>query len=352
MGALDKTPRSLSYRGEALEQIPLADADDAPEEGAHARNPHSRRIYGVLTAVSLIVFLAAGAYFLAPAVMGLDYVKIHRLEMRGDTAKVPLSRLKEAVEPELEGKSFFTTDIAAVRAAAESVPWVKHASVRRIWPDRIEVDVTVYEAVAQFEDGRLISIEGKLFSANPEEGAEAGNLPTFSCAAEDVPELLRRYRRFQSLLADLPFRITSLALSDRGSWSLSIQGPKIPPTRVELGRESAGISVEERLRQVAAAYPRMEELLGGPPSSIDARYRRAIAAGKVDRKALESYLEENARSEAKKDASAAPVETPLETPFNAAASEPEALAEDADDSADSTELASPENTPTANSEKR
>ena len=178
-----------------------------------------------------------------------------------------------------------------------------------------------------------------------------------------MPELLRRYRRFTSLFGDLPFRITALSLSDRGSWSLVIQGPRIPPTRVELGRDTAGSPVEERVRQVAAAYPRMEELLGGPPSSIDARYRRAIAAGKVDRKALESYLEENARAEEKKEPAALPAENPAEAPEAPQAQEalqagPDAhspdndqeSASDADDSADSTELEAQENTPTERSE--
>lgn len=313
MEDFENTPRSISYKGEALEQIPLTGTTSVPEDGAH---PQKRRSGSLIRVLAALLFAAAlaGAYLAAPAVTGLDYVRIHRLEMKGDTAKVPLPRLKEVVEPELAGKSYFTTDIAAVRAAAETVPWVKHASVRRIWPDRIEVDITVYEAAAQLEDGRLISIEGKLFSANPEEGAEARNLPTFSCAAEDVPELLRRYRRFTSLFGDLPFRITALSLSDRGSWSLVIQGPRIPPTKVELGRDTAGAPVEERVRQVAAAYPRMEELLGGPPSSIDARYRRAIAAGKVDKKALEAYLEENARAEEKKEPAALPAENPAEVP--------------------------------------
>lgn len=357
MEDFNNTPRSLSYRGEALEQIPLTGTTSVPEGGAH---PQKRRSGSLIRVLAVLLFAAAlaGAYLAAPAVTGLDYVRIHRLEMKGDTAKVPLPRLKEVVEPELEGKSYFTTDIAAVRAAAETVPWVKHASVRRIWPDRIEVDITVYEAAAQLEDGRLISIEGKLFSANPEEGAEARNLPTFSCAAEDVPELLRRYRRFTSLFGDLPFRITALSLSDRGSWSLVIQGPRIPPTRVELGRDTAGSPVEERVRQVAAAYPRMEELLGGPPSSIDARYRRAIAAGKVDKKALEAYLEENARAEEKKESVALPAEKPAQSPEAPQAQEahqagPDALspdndqesASDADDSADSTELEAQENPP-------
>lgn len=250
--------------------------------------PSGRRAGRLLTVAAVVAAAAASGLLLwgMPLLERLDCFILHRLDMKGDTAKVPLARIKEVAEPVVAGRTFFTVDLEAVRSAVEELPWVRSASVRRIWPDRLEVDVDVHEAVAQFEDGRLVSSDGVLFSANPEEGSETVGLPAFSCAPEDVPELLRRYRRFSRLLAGLPVRVTELTLTDRGGWRLTFQGTEIPPTRVELGRESAGSSVEARLRQIAAAYPSIQAVLGGPPSSLDARYRGAIAAGKVDREAI------------------------------------------------------------------
>ncbi|MDO5530832.1 cell division protein FtsQ/DivIB [Sutterella sp.] len=288
----DEALIAIKQGGGALRQIPLG--EDPEEAAARRRAGGLRRFLAFL----LVVLLGCGIWYGVehiPELERVDYVRLKRLEMEGDTAKVPLVRLKEAVEPVLEGRSFFTVNLEEVRTAAETVPWVKRAAVRRIWPDRVIVRVEVYEAVAQYEDGRLVSIEGKLFAANPDEGAEAGALPSFSGAAEEVPEILRRWRRFSSLFSGLPFRITEIALSDRGGWSLTVQGPEVPPTRIELGRDRSGTALEERLRQVAAAWPRMVEVFGGPPSAIDARYRRAISARKTDRAALEAYLAENTR---------------------------------------------------------
>ena len=289
----DRHPESVAP-GEALRQIPL---DESRREGAGAARPRRLRT-GLLLRLGCAAVLIGTAALLwtqVPAA-GKDYLTLKRLEMKGDTEKVPLARLREAVEPLLEGTTYFSADLDAVRAAAETVPWVKYAVVRRVWPDRLVIEVTVYEAVAQFEDGRLVSVEGRLFAANPDEGVEASHRPSLSGTADEVPELLRRYRRFSSMMRDLGVFVSDVTLSDRGSWSLTFQSPTIPPTKVELGRESSGAPVEERLRQVVAAYPKMAELLGGPPSSIDARYRRAIAAGKVDRTALAAYLAEVARA--------------------------------------------------------
>lgn len=72
-------------------------------------------------------------------------------------------------------------------------------------------------------------------------------------------------------------------LSDRGGWSFVMSGPEMPPTRVNLGQMREGETPEEKLEELVKAYPLMEELFGGPPSSLDARYERAFAAGLPDK---------------------------------------------------------------------
>ena len=131
----------------------------------------------------LLAVLILGALVVREAADGRIFM-LQRLEMTGDVQKVPLARLKEAVEPAAAGKTFFTVDLKAVRDAAETVPWVQYAAVRRVWPDALMIDVTVYEAAAVYEDGRLVSGEGQLFSANPDEGSETAGAPTFRGEAQ------------------------------------------------------------------------------------------------------------------------------------------------------------------------
>lgn len=259
--------------------------------GAAERMRYGLRRWGLPAArvAGLLTVLILGALVVREAADGRIFM-LQRLEMTGDVQKVPLARLKEAVEPAAAGKTFFTVDLKAVRDAAETVPWVQYAAVRRVWPDALMIDVTVYEAAAVYEDGRLVSSEGQLFSANPDEGSETAGAPTFRGEAQAVPEMLRRWRRFSGLTEHIPAKITELELSDRGSWTLTIESPTIPPTKIELGRDANGAAVEERLRQVVEAYPRIVEIMGGPPASLDARYRRAIAAGKVNREQVAEYL--------------------------------------------------------------
>lgn len=334
--------------------LPGASAAEASDEGAaplsEERSARRRRFPWKAAAETCVVFLvAAGAWWGADRIAALPYFNLERLEMKGDTAKVPLARLKDAVEGAVTG-NYFSADLDQVRAAAETVPWVKRAFVRRLWPNGLEVTVDVYHAMAVYEDGRLVSTEGVLFSANPEEGAEAVDLPNFYGAPSQVNNIARHYKIFSAAAAAIPAKITDVTLSDRGAWTLVMASSDIPPTKVELGRDDAdedssseaasgggaaeaassassaasalfeaaeslfkggepakadgGQAFEpqclsaKRFAAVVAAYPLVESVLKGPPSSIDARYRRGFAAGLVDRKAVAAWREEMAAKRA------------------------------------------------------
>jgi len=44
--------------------------------------------------------------------------------------------------------NFFSINLQRARAAFESVPWVRRATVRRVWPDRLAVSLEEHRAAA------------------------------------------------------------------------------------------------------------------------------------------------------------------------------------------------------------
>ena len=80
------------------------------------------------------------------------------------------------------------------------------------------------------------------------------------------------------MLAPLGMRIASIDVSDRRSWTVDVAGMDGSATRVELGRDTDGIALRDRLAQVVAAYPMVAARAGGTPQSIDARYPNGLAA--------------------------------------------------------------------------
>ena len=263
----------------------------ALEEAREARRASLRFWTKTVCGVAAVAVMAFGAGRIAEAVMHLPIFDFSTLEVSGDVARVPVDRVKLAVEPVIRG-NFFTEDLDEVRKAAESVPWVKNAVVRRLWPDGLRVEVETYVAFALYEDGRLVDPDGVLFSANPDEREDPSvPLPNFYGPAGQTAQIARYYREFSRALGSIGATVTDIACSDRGSWSFVMASSGIPPTKVELGRENGRTNIVAKVADLAAAYPRVVELMNGPPASIDLRYDRAFAATLPDREAIEKLRE-------------------------------------------------------------
>ncbi|RYY50702.1 MAG: FtsQ-type POTRA domain-containing protein, partial [Comamonadaceae bacterium] len=100
------------------------------------------------------------------------------ITVQGEVAHNSAATLRANVAPQLRG-NFFTVDLAATRRAFESVPWVRQATVRREFPNRLRVALQEHHPVAQWgEEGgsRLVNSYGELFEANAAD-AEVEGLP-------------------------------------------------------------------------------------------------------------------------------------------------------------------------------
>jgi cell division protein FtsQ len=71
--------------------------------------------------------------------------------------------------------NFFTVNLDATRAAFERMPWVRSASLRRLWPDGVELSIEEHRAVARWtpQDGesRLVNRQGEVFPPAPRTAA-------------------------------------------------------------------------------------------------------------------------------------------------------------------------------------
>ena len=91
-------------------------------------------------------------------------------------------------------------------------------------------------------------------------------------------EVVEMYGPLSVTVEKLGAKIRDLSVTDRGSWSVVIEGGDIPSTKIELGRNTRDSRVQDRLELVAAHYQEVSRMMGGPPGSIDARYVNAFAA--------------------------------------------------------------------------
>ncbi|MEO6033317.1 MAG: FtsQ-type POTRA domain-containing protein, partial [Burkholderiaceae bacterium] len=85
----------------------------------------------VLAAIGVLALVAAALVWVARQ----PVFALHAIRVEGDLGHNNALTIRANAAPRLSG-SFFTIDLVAARSAFESVPWVRQALVRRIWPDR------------------------------------------------------------------------------------------------------------------------------------------------------------------------------------------------------------------------
>ena len=227
----------------------------------------------LFAAVAGLIALGGGLAWVAQR----PHFSLRAIEVRGDLQHVTSASVRAAVAGRLKG-NYFTMRLDDTRRVMENVPWVAQASVRRVWPDRLLVTLVEHRALGVWNDGRLLSDAGELFVANPAEAEIHGPLPAFEGPVAVARDAARRYYEFAAMLAPLGMRIAAIDVSDRRSWAVDVAGSDGAATRVELGRDTDDIVLNDRLAQVVAAYPMVAARVGGAPQRIDARYPNGLAA--------------------------------------------------------------------------
>lgn len=228
-------------------------------------------------AVVLLLAGAAGWFIQRP------WFSLHRIELHaadGQTLRhVNVNAVRAATLGRLSG-NFFTLNLDETRRVYESVPWVAAVSVRRAWPDRLVVTLTEHRAVAIWDDGRLLSDAGQIFTANVAEAELDGELPQVEAPARFAVEVARRLPGLAAQVALLGLRLETVEVSERASWTLrTADGPLI-----ELGRDDPPGRLDERLALIASHFPTVTAQLGADLVRIDARYPQGFAVAVASRK--------------------------------------------------------------------
>lgn len=229
------------------------------------------------TALLLVLLAALGTGLAAWSwLMQSARFPIRAIELQGELARSSLPTIRANAGPRLAG-NFFSVDLQASRSAFESVPWVRHAVVSRVWPDRLRVRLEEHRAVALWagEDGaepeRLVNDRGEVFDANLGE-VEDEALPVLAGPEGRAADMLALLGRLAPRLAALDLDVATLTLNGRGSWRAVCTDGSV----LELGRGSEDelmARVERLVRTYAAATTRWR----APLELADLRYEGGYA---------------------------------------------------------------------------
>lgn len=246
---------------------------------------------GLLAVAGLLV--AWGIYYSIVTSQLFPVRVVRVVAMQGEEvalSRVTQAQLDEALAGRVSG-NFFGLDLDGVRDTIGALPWVRKVSVRRAWPDRLDVAIEEQVVLARWGADRLVNVQGEVFEGGIADG-ERLELPQLSGPAASERQVTARYRAFKDILGPLGASLEprEVLLSGRYAWRLRLANGLV----VELGRETgveaapsqggqaqtqgpAPLPVAERLSRFAAVYPQTLGKLRRRLDYVDLRYPNGFA---------------------------------------------------------------------------
>lgn len=219
-------------------------------------------IANFLFALSVVLFL----YALLFVVVHLPIFPIREVKVDGQLAHVNREQIKLIVAKHLKG-NFFTLDLIKTRDAFEKLPWARNVSVRRRWPDKLDVVIEEHQALARWGNIALVNTHGELFQA-----ATDDELPVFYGPGDGVMEVTKSYGNYSLILNKADIKIAQVTLSPRRAWEIKTN----KGLKIALGR----VDMDVRLDKFARAYQSTLSQLNVKVVYADLRYPNGFAVRK------------------------------------------------------------------------
>lgn len=196
----------------------------------------------------------------------LPIFPIREVKVTGAIEHVSREQVQFIVARHLKG-NFFTLDLVKTRDAFEKLPWARTVSVRRRWPDALNVEIEEHKALARWGDIALVNTHGELFHA-----ALDASLPIFYGPGNGVKEVTKQYADFSKILNKADIKIAQVTLSPRRAWEIKTDKNLV----ISLGR----LEMVARLNKFANVYASVLSRLNADIKYADLRYPNGFAVRK------------------------------------------------------------------------
>ena len=214
----------------------------------------------------LLLVLAGGLYALGEQLMPQADRPISVISVEGDLQYTDREAVQEVIQPYLN-ETFLGIDIEGLSADLNAMSWVAGASVKRVWPDRLVVNLDEQLPVARWGDKALLNNAGEAFS--PEHIDRFQELPRLTGPERAKRRVMQNYQQFNRLLRPYGHGVAELELRERGSWFLTTRDG----IQILLGRDD----VVEKMKRFLTIDQLVLSERRDQIARIDLRYSNSMA---------------------------------------------------------------------------
>ena len=192
---------------------------------------------------------------------------VSRVVVRGQLDSAERDQIRSAVRAHLNG-GLLSADLHALSDGILTLEWPRSISIRRDWPDTLQVEVEKPAVIARWRDAYLASDGGIVRLPADKDG-----LPRFDCSSAEPRRAMEIFHRLNEASSGAGLTVEVLRENPLGEWEVTFRTADSSLLAVKLGAES----VQERLQRFLVVYrqhlaERLAEI-----AAVDARYDNGIA---------------------------------------------------------------------------
>lgn len=190
--------------------------------------------------------------------------------------------------------TFIDQDVDIIQQEILRLPWIKQASIRKQWPDKLIVHIVEYVPVAYWNGAYLLDRNGDLFNIGDKN--DAMPLPKLYGPENTEKSVLVMYKHISDILkqnfinktvSDC-LQVIAMSVNERYSWTTEIAScqQKVINKQIELCDSNQNMKVilgrkqlEERLKRFMLLYPTIKKQTGTNEkiAIIDLRYNNGAS---------------------------------------------------------------------------
>ena len=225
-------------------------------------------VIGALAVVMLTaITLALRSQPLSPSFLHIDTVQVY-----GELHWLDRGQLNEAVKPFLTS-NFFSADLNGIKQTVEALPWVASASVRRQWPNQLQITVREHHPVARWKSDTLVNENGELFTPAEIPADIAGALVQLQGPDNTYGYLFDQYRELSPLFSAHELVIAKVYLNERRALGVGLSNGM----QINFGRVNAGMDVYNVAVRFLQAYDSSLKDQSEKIGVVDLRYTNGFA---------------------------------------------------------------------------
>lgn len=191
---------------------------------------------------------------------------IEHVAVAASFERLSQQQVQSVIDQQLVG-GFFSVNVQGLQQHLLALPWVAQVSIRRVWPDRLMIQLEERQAVARWGADQALDGQGEVFSPNAE--SMTGEWVQLAGPEGSNQEVLRLYQGFAAEAALAELMVTRLQKSPRGAWQLALNNG----LEVMLGKQQP----LQRFARFMRIYQQHLAPLVAHMQRVDLRYSHGIA---------------------------------------------------------------------------